>query len=761
MASYAPPDPNPPPPIFNYYNFIANDQPVTMNYVNSTFLKLSGGTMTGNLFSQGIYMNGNLSLDNASSTLIITNTSASIGIGTGALQCSGGAYFGNSCYINGDLIATSINALNSLEISGSGHLTVSSSSHIKINSTSDATAFTDASIYSKGGIYLLKSIISLGTDTAFQSILMNGSINMNNNSLYNASTILSGTLSLNNTNDSLTITNTNTSGRSNIKCVSNLYSYEHGIRGSTATNPNTVYWYYNGNYRMLMDISGNLNLLSTTDATSYNTASMNLSGSLGVAKKCYINSNTYINSTLQITGSGTITSGAGFELGYVLGQSNIYSYDRTNSVYKKLNINDFAMIDKANEALEINTTQIDGYINIGSSTGAPNLIDFYTNNNSNFLGKLGFVQNSTINALTFTSQNNTSGINNISYLTNEGKLSLGKYNTYPRYILDCGQSAGNIVLSLYSASSGTDSFSIGANGGNMLFHSTNSHKFYTQTNVDGTLGTEIATIWSTGSIEAKANLKAQGLWINSYSTDLVSGSGLKLHYGGGLAQIFSYNYSSNQYLPVQIGHYNFITEQTGNANSGLNLNTSDTSYHCSLYVKSTSGFVKNASFGYLSQSGAGTGSGINNIQVSIYSEGSILVDSGAVYVYSDLRLKKDISTIDDNMIDRFLEIEPIKFKYKSQSDDDQFHYSYSAQEFVKQKIDVVHVSKLNDSIEIEAQDIIDIDNNIFHLPADMKLTLSLESLVPFLHKIVKKQNKEIILLQEKLNKLENIINRLI
>lgn len=671
-----------------FYSSIFNSEAYKNQYgyltkaeASRTYLKLVGGSIFGSL-----NIGNDLTLSSNTSTFFITNnTSASTGIGTGALQCMGGAYFGNSCYINGDLIATSINALNSLEISGSGHLTVSSSSHIKINSTSDATAFTDASIYSKGGIYLLKSIISLGTDTAFQSILMNGSINMNNNSLYNASTILSGTLSLNNTNDSLTITNTNTSGRSNIKCVSNLYSYEHGIRGSTATNPNTVYWYYNGNYRMLMDISGNLNLLSTTDATSYNTASMNLSGSLGVAKKCYINSNTYINSTLQITGSGTITSGAGFELGYVLGQSNIYSYDRTNSVYKKLNINDFAMIDKANEALEINTTQIDGYINIGSSTGAPNLIDFYTNNNSNFLGKLGFVQNSTINALTFTSQNNTSGINNISYLTNEGKLSLGKYNTYPRYILDCGQSAGNIVLSLYSASSGTDSFSIGANGGNMLFHSTNGFRFYTKTNVDGTLGTEIATIYASGGIEAKTNLKAQGLWINSYSTDLVSGAGLKLHYGS-LAQIFSYNYSSNQYLPCQLGHYNFITEETGNGNSGLNLNTSDTSYHCSLYVKSTSGFVKNASFGYLNSSApTGTGSGIANIQVSIYSEGSILVDAGAVYVYSDLRLKKDISTIDDNMIDRFLEIEPIKFRYKSQSDDDQFHYSYSAQEFVKKK----------------------------------------------------------------------------
>lgn len=63
-------------------------------------------------------------------------------------------------------------ALTGLTVEG-GHLTMSASSHIKINSVSDATNMTDASIYSKGGIYIEKSFIALQNITS-NRIALNG-----------------------------------------------------------------------------------------------------------------------------------------------------------------------------------------------------------------------------------------------------------------------------------------------------------------------------------------------------------------------------------------------------------------------------------------------------------------------------------------------------------------------------------------------------------------------------------------------------------
>lgn len=73
------------------------------------------------------------------------------------------------------LSATSITALNSLEISGAGHLTVSSSSHIKVNNIADYNN-ANPSITTKGGIFAEKGIecnyLNLTTPTAgFQTLL--------------------------------------------------------------------------------------------------------------------------------------------------------------------------------------------------------------------------------------------------------------------------------------------------------------------------------------------------------------------------------------------------------------------------------------------------------------------------------------------------------------------------------------------------------------------------------------------------------------
>ncbi len=83
-------------------------------------------------------------------------------------------------------------------------------------------------------------------------------------------------------------TNTTSSSSANILFTSDTYNMEFGTRGSTSTNPNMVYLYYNLAYRMLMNTSGDTSFLSTTASTSNSTGGLILSGGLGIAKNMTI-----------------------------------------------------------------------------------------------------------------------------------------------------------------------------------------------------------------------------------------------------------------------------------------------------------------------------------------------------------------------------------------------------------------------------------------------------------------------------------------
>lgn len=77
-------------------------------------------------------------------------------------------------------------------------------------------------------------------------------------------------------NDGLSIINSSSAGLSNIKLTSDSKSWEYGLRGSTASDPNALYW-YNGTFKMFLSDSGLLSLGGTQGSMSLNVLTHNAS----------------------------------------------------------------------------------------------------------------------------------------------------------------------------------------------------------------------------------------------------------------------------------------------------------------------------------------------------------------------------------------------------------------------------------------------------------------------------------------------------
>jgi len=77
MTSWTPPRPTTPWSIFDGTQWTIQDQSVSRNYVETTFLMLSGGTMTGGINAININMSGNLNILTSSlyiGTILVTST---------------------------------------------------------------------------------------------------------------------------------------------------------------------------------------------------------------------------------------------------------------------------------------------------------------------------------------------------------------------------------------------------------------------------------------------------------------------------------------------------------------------------------------------------------------------------------------------------------------------------------------------------------------------------------------------------------------
>jgi hypothetical protein len=501
--------------------------------------------------------------------------------------------------------------------------------------------------------------ITPGTAQASKALVLDASRNLT----------WDGNITMSNTSDSIVISNSNSSGRSNLKMISDSNTVEFGLRGSAASNSNTVYLYAAGAYKMIMNMTGDFSILSTTDSTSASTGSFKLSGGLGVSKNIWTDGQLKVN----------------------------------------------------------NATSHISLLNPNS--GGSSLIELAASPNI-----LRLVRGFAVNI-------GTSGVRIQSASVAD-----------PRCSIDMGADAG-LKICLFAASTpAAGLYGISANNSSFECHSPGTFRWIANSTLTSTTvgyGSERMILNNSGDLLIGRNTNVNA-GIHSYGFDSSGlnsfGYGTHMHFASGKAQLFGYSYSENSYATLSLngGSIQCFPIDATNLNQRVTINSpTSTSGIAPLAVFGTTNFSRLTSFGYLAQSGSGTASGFSNRPFTIYSEGGIICTAGEIDVFSDVRLKEDISGLKLEEAMRFLELEPISFKYKNQIDS-KLHYSYRAQDFIRK--DIQHIVGLTDinGDPLEPEDITCDDGRVFHLPGDAKLVINLQQCIPLLHLLIKDNRKKVM-----------------
>ncbi len=230
-------------------------------------------------------------------------------------------------------------------------------------------------------------------------------------------------------------TNTTATSSANILCTSDTYSMEFGTRGSSSTNPNTAYLYYNGAYRMLIDSSGNIGFGTTPNSTY----KVNVGGTLN-STSLYLNG-TQITSTASELNSLSGSTATSTQLNYLSGVTA-----GTASALKAVVLDSSLNISGIN-VLNLNSTASTRPLTmLNSSLGNGNGTSFT-------LGKASAVDQQAEITFTYIS---TTGLSYLSLghygtpmtlnVLSNGKVGIG--NTSPNYTLDITGSL-NVSSNIY------------------------------------------------------------------------------------------------------------------------------------------------------------------------------------------------------------------------------------------------------------------------------------------------------------------------
>lgn len=321
--------------------------------------------------------------------------------------------------------------------------------------------------------------------------------------------------------------------------------------------------------------------------------------------------------------------------------------------------------------------------------------------------------------------------------------------------LDFGNTAQDVIIKFYTG------YFLGANNSALQFSSGGDHVFYN--NGANTLGTKLATIHSSGNI-----ISQSGCHANSFSTSGLAAYGgmAHMHYAGGIGSFITYNYGTGTWLPSQLGPQLYAVPNSDSSKTGLNVNSTSTSFLCPLQVNGSSLFTRVAgSFGYLASSGAGSAVGFTNRPFSAYFDSGLLCAANEINCFSDVRLKNSIRDVSLDTAKKLLLIDPITFRYNRQTEEDaKVHIGFRAQDFIERGLEHgVGLVELNSEEDIEAEDILCDDGRVFHLPSDMKLILNMQEIIPLLTKIVQNQearlNEQQITIDELKSQISSLLDR--
>ncbi len=268
-------------------------------------------------------------------------------------------------------------------------------------------------------------------------------------------------------------------------------------------------------------------------------------------------------------------------------------------------------------------------------------------------------------------------------------------------------------------------------------------KFYSNSTAGILAAVPAASISSGGllttenSVRSKRGLRSEGFDAASYV-----GPGVSVHYGAGRGSVLAYDYTTSAYKDLEFNNTSIYIQASTNY---VGIGTSSPS--APLSVVNSAAASNPGAFGWVNSTGAGNAVGFTNRLFTIISSGSVLLSSGELNVLSDVRIKKDIRSLDEEEALRLLDVEPISFKYKSQDNDDpKIYHGYRAQDLIKQGLrSAVAVTKIPESEpELEEKSLIDLyDGSKLELGTRDKLVASKTELIPLLHLLIKRCDKKI------------------
>ena len=464
-----------------------------------------------------------------------------------------------------------------------------------------------------------------------------------------------------------------------------------------------------------------ITMVNTTSSTSSST------GAIQIAGGAYFGGNSIFNGNLAVNG--------------ILTTPNVSISGTTDSTSISTGCLTLLGGMGVAKSLYVGTT-LNVANNINVSNGTLNL----THNGSN----ISFTNGSNSGLIELSnSPDLLRAVNGYAINISSGGISVGSASTLAaRYPIDMGSSANDVQICLYQSGSNF-LYGVGSNNSALELHTGGSVNFYNGTTGNGSLGVNILSISSGGNVTAANNVFATSYFATGFSSSGLSGPGLKMHYGNSTGQIFAYNYTTSTYIPMQVGELMQI-----GTNGGVNINSTNqtTSFPLSIYG-SSSATRTSGNYAYLNSSSAANGGTANftrNFALYLDSAG-ILIGAGEIDCFSDERLKDNIVELNDELCNRFINnIKPISFNYKKNLD--KTKYGFSAQELIKNGFDAL-IGIVDGEENLEEQNIECINDNIFHLPSDMKLTVSVLDMIPILTKCIQNALKRIALLENALKRI--------
>ena len=545
---------------------IGNSLNVTNN-INCNSLSVNGVSITGNL--SNIYLTDIVPGTASASKSLVLNSSKDI---SGINSLTATTLISTNLTLNGTTITASASDINKL----TGTTVVTSDFNKLASITASATELN------------YNDITTIGTAEANKAVILDSSrniININN-------------MSLNGSGDVITLTNSGSGNRTNLRFINDARSWELGSRGSTASNSNSFYLYDNtaNAHRLIINSSGSINIVNHNNST----IGLQLGGILITASATEINKLTGttaltsdFNKLASITASATelnyldfTTGSAGIAeaskalvLNSSLDISGINSLTATSLISTNLKISTNTIIDSSRNILNINTFSSTGLISNVIANNTVNNINYQSWTNDlatdivtalqmNNIGMdFGTTSNHPIALMTNNIERLTitnSGIINITNTTNSTTVNSGAL------IISGGigiagniYSSGTIVTSVlgqgFSHNDGTINLVSWVNNStianNAYFGTSTNHNLYLQTNNTGRI-----FISNTGNV-------AIGSTNNTYKLDVT----------GDINIIGSLRFSGIAITATaaEINYLDITTEGVGQASKALILDNSN------------------------------------------------------------------------------------------------------------------------------------------------------------------------------------------